>query len=71
MSEPRAPDPKPRVRMVRISIEVLGATDRDAWEWGDAIARSLRTDFKEGGEDFGPVAVQCFDVEDPAKEGTR
>ena len=22
----------------------------------------------EGGEEFGPVAVQCVDVEDPARE---
>jgi hypothetical protein len=57
-----------RKRLVRLSIEVVGVTDRDAWEWGDAIARSLKTDFAEGGEDFGPVAVQCFDVEDPALE---
>ena len=55
-------------RWVRITIEVVGQTDRDAWEWGDAIARSLKDDFVKDGEDFGPVAVQCFDVEDPAKE---
>ena len=57
-----------RVRYVRIMIEVVGKTDRDAWEWGDAIARSLAAEFRDGGEEFGSIAVQCFDVEDPAKE---
>lgn len=62
------PDQIRKRRRVRISLEVIGITDRDAWEWGDAIARSLKTDFAEGGEEFGPVAVQCVDVEDPARE---
>ena len=48
-------------RMVRITIEIVGSTDRDAWEQGDAIARVIK-------DDFSDFAVECVDVEDPARE---
>jgi len=53
-----------RIREVSVTIIVTGKTDRDAWDWGDAIARSLKADFVEDGEDYGPVDVACVYVED-------
>lgn len=53
-------------RLVRITLEVIAETDRDAWEWGDAIARSLRDEIETPDGWF--VAVECVDVEDPARE---
>lgn len=54
----------PNPRSVTITITITGKTDRDPWEWGECIARSLRAEFAEGGSEFGPVDVQCVDVED-------
>ncbi len=51
-------------RLVSITIKILGQTDRDGWEWGDAIARNLKAEFQDGGEEFGPVTVMCSDVEE-------
>lgn len=45
---------------VRMTIEVEATTDREPFEWGDAIARGLRADMN--GE-FGPVEVECVDWE--------
>lgn len=50
-------------REVTITITIAGRTDRDPWEWGEAIARSLRAEMAEYGSEFGPVDVQCVDAE--------
>jgi len=50
-------------RLVRITLEVVAETDRDAWEWGDAIARGLVDDIETSAGWM--VAAQCLDVEDP------
>ncbi len=51
-------------RLVKITIVVIGQSDRDPWEWGDAIARSLKDDFdREESTPFGPVTVNCDDAE--------
>lgn len=46
-------------RNVRLTIEITGPTDRDMWEWGDCIARSLKAEFTH---DFGPIEVECVDA---------
>jgi len=56
-------------RLVRLTLEVLGETDREGWDWGEAIARTLRTEIADDGEGWF-VAVQCLDVEDPARAAT-
>jgi hypothetical protein len=56
--------------MVRITLEVVGPTDRDGWEWGEAIARFLAHEFVTD-TNLGFVAVQCLDVEDPARDANN
>lgn len=51
-------------RKVCLTFELIGMTDRDPWEWGDAIARNLRAEFNEQGAEFGPVDVACTEVAD-------
>lgn len=56
-----------KIRPVRITLEIVGVTDRDAWEWGDGLARALTSECAAGGEEFGPVIVECVEVDDPVR----
>lgn len=55
---------RPQPQKMRITLEVVGVTDRNGWEWGDGLARHLKSELNElDAEAFGPIAVECVDVE--------
>ena len=56
---------------VRITLEVVGTTDRPGWEWGEGLAKFLQGELTDQDADsFGPITVDCLDVE-TIKEPSR
>lgn len=52
------------IQNVKMTIKIVGRSDRNAWEWGEAIARSLHGDLNtEDNATFGSIAVECVDAE--------
>ena len=57
------------MRLVRITLEVEGHTDRDPWDWGEGLARTLGYALEDAS-----VNIECVDADlvgDPENESPR
>lgn len=59
-----SPMVKQEVRKVRVVLEVIALTDREEWEYGEALARAFNTELNEDyNATFGPITVECTEAE--------